>query len=275
MSEGTRPLALVTGASAGIGTCFAERLAEKGYDLVLVARRRERLEALAKRLTELHRVSVDVQPADLTYPSELREVEARIAAEPRLELLVNNAGFGTVSLFKDMEPDRIENEILLNALAVARLARAAVGPFVERGSGSIINVSSGAGFQPGPWFANYSATKAFVTSLSEALAGELEGTGVRVQVLCPGPVRTEFGEVAGADESQLPDLIVQSPDDVVAASLAALEKNQVVCTTSAFVGISAALAGLMPRGLSRRVGLALARRTFGQVTTDEEEPDQG
>jgi hypothetical protein len=274
MSEDSRPVALVTGASAGIGTCFAERLAEKGYDLVLVARRRERLEALAKDLTERHGVAVDVLPADLTDPAELREVEARIAREARLELLVNNAGFGTVSLFQDMEPDRIEGEILLNTLAVARLARAAVGPFVERGRGSIINVSSGAGFQPGPWFANYSATKAYVTSLSEALAGELEGTGVRVQALCPGPVRTEFSEVAGADESQLTDLIVQSPDDVVDASLAALEKDQVVCTTSTFIGVSAALSGLLPRGISRRVSLALARRTFGQVTKDPDR-DQG
>jgi short-subunit dehydrogenase len=268
MSAASPPLALVTGASAGIGTCFAERLASQGHALILVARRRERLEALAKRLGEEHGVPVHALPADLTDPAELRGVEARIAAEPRLELLVNNAGFGTVSLFQDMEPDRIEQEILLNVLAVARLARAAVGPFVARGRGAIINVSSGAGFQPGPWFANYSATKAFVTSLSEALAGELEGTGVRVQALCPGPVRTEFGEVAGADESQIPDLLVQTPDDVVDASLAALEKDQVVCTTSTFVGVSAALAGLLPRGIARRASLALARRTFGRATRE-------
>lgn len=263
MTRGSRPLALVTGASAGIGTCFAQRLAEKGHDLVLVARRRERLEALAKGLAESHGVGADVLPADLTDPTELRAVEERVASEPRLELLVNNAGFGTVSLFQEMDADRIEDEIRLNVLALARLARAAVGPFAERGRGSIINVSSGAGFQPGPWFANYSATKAFVTSLSEALAGELQGTGVRVQALCPGPVATEFSDVAGADESRLPAAVVQTPEQVVDASLAALEKDQVVCTTSAFVGITSALAGLMPRAVSRRIGLELARRTFG------------
>jgi short-subunit dehydrogenase len=258
----TRPLALVTGASAGIGLCFAERLAEMGHDLILVARRRDRLEDLARRLGADYGADVEVQPADLTDTAELRKIEDRIAAEPRLSLLLNNAGFGTVGLFQDVEPDRLEAEIRLNVLALSRLARAAVGPMVERGAGTIINVSSGAGFQPGPWFANYSATKAFVTSLSEALAGELEGTGVRVQVLCPGPVTTEFAEVAGGDEENVPAMLVQTPEQVVEASLAALEKNQVVCTTSAFIGFSAALSSLLPRGVSRRLGLALARRTF-------------
>jgi short-subunit dehydrogenase len=258
----TRPLALVTGASAGIGLCFAERLAEQGHDLILVARRRDRLEDLARRLGADCGADVEVQPADLTDPAELRKIEDRITAEPRLSLLVNNAGFGTVGRFQDVEPDRIESEIRLNVLALARLARAAVGPMVERGAGAIINVSSGAGFQPGPWFANYSATKAFVTSLSEAMAGELEGTGVRVQALCPGPVTTEFAEVAGGDEESVPDFLVQTPEQVVDASLTALEKDQVVCATSTFVGVSAALTSLLPRGISRRLGLALARRTF-------------
>ncbi len=261
-SPDTRPLALVTGASAGIGLCFAERLAEQGHDLILVARRRDRLEDLARRLGADCGADVEVQPADLTDPAELRKIEDRIIAEPRLSLLVNNAGFGTVGRFQDVEPDRIESEIRLNVLALARLARAAVGPMVERGAGAIINVSSGAGFQPGPWFANYSATKAFVTSLSEAMAGELEGTGVRVQALCPGPVSTEFAEVAGTDEGSLPDMLVQTPEQVVDASLTALEKDQVVCATSTFVGVSAALTSLLPRGISRRLGLALARRTF-------------
>lgn len=258
----TRPLALVTGASAGIGLCFAERLAEKGHDLILVARRRDRLEDLARRLGADCGADVEVQPADLTDAAELRKIEDRIAAEPRLSLLVNNAGFGSVGRFHDLEPDRIEGEIRLNVLALSRLTRAAVAPMVERGAGAIINVSSGAGFQPGPLFANYSATKAFVTSLTEALASELEGTGVRVQALCPGPVTTEFAEVAGTDESRLPDIVVQTPEQVVDVSLAALEKGQVVCPTSALVGASAVLEGLLPRGVSRRIGLALARRTF-------------
>jgi hypothetical protein len=178
--SGPRRRALVTGASAGIGTAFAERLARDGYDLLLVARRRERLEELAKQLRESHRVEVEVLVADLVDAGDLLTVEQRVAARPGLDLLVNNAGFGTAGAFLESDPDREEQEILLNNVALVRLTRAALPRMAERGRGAVVNVSSMAGFLPAPYNATYGATKAFVTSFSEALAEELRGTGVRV-----------------------------------------------------------------------------------------------
>ena len=145
----TRPLGLVTGASSGIGRAFAERLAAGGYDLALVARRHEQLEALAKRLGESFEARVELLPADLTRTEDLGRVEARLRGEPAVDLLVNSAGFGTGRPFLEVEPDRIEGEIRLNALATIRLVRAALPGMVSRARGAIINVSSAMGFQDG------------------------------------------------------------------------------------------------------------------------------
>jgi short-subunit dehydrogenase len=240
-----RPLALVTGASAGIGLAFAERLAKDGHDLILVARRGERLEALAKSLGESHRTKVEVLVADLTDAGDLLTVERR-AAEG-VDLLVNNAGFGTVGAFCDLDPDDEEREILLNCLALHRLTRAALPPMVERGSGGVINVSSMAGFLPSPYNATYAATKAFVNSFTEALAEELRGTGVSVQALCPGFTRTEFQDVAQVDTSAIPSFAWMEAAPVVDASLKALESGEVICVP----GVANRLASLGARGLPR------------------------
>jgi uncharacterized protein len=231
----TRPRALVTGASSGIGAAFAERLAHDGYDLIVVARRRENLEALARRLHDSEHISVEVIAVDLARPDGLRAVEKRIADESSLELLVNNAGFGGYMPFVQLDPDKAEELINLQVLAVTRLTRAALPGMIARGHGSIINVSSRLAFSGSlgssqlPKRATYAGTKAFINTFTQLLQSELEGTGVRVQALCPGVVQTEFHERVGADPSRFPPEIVMKPEEVVAASLAGLRLGEVIC----------------------------------------------
>jgi hypothetical protein len=226
--------ALVTGASSGIGQAFAERLARDRYDLILVARRRDRLEALAAKLRERESVSVDVLAADLSKSDELREVESRITREPSLDLLVNNAGFGAYAPFVELAPERAEELIRVQVLAVTLLTRAALPGMIVRRKGAVINVSSRLAFSgslpspPLPKRAVYAATKSYINTFSRIVANEVAGTGVRVQALCPGVVRTEFHEVQGMDASRFP-VGIMAPEDVVAASLAGLERDEVIC----------------------------------------------
>jgi len=254
-----RSLALVTGASSGIGKAFAPRLAAEGYDLVLVARRREQLGVLAKQLGESSDVRVEVLSADLTRPEDLRTVEARLQREPVVDLLVNSAGFGTGRPFLEVAPDRIEDEIRLNALATIRLVRAALPGMVSRGRGAIINVSSAMGFQGNPFFANYGATKAYLSNVTQALADEHRGTGVRFQALCPGPFHTEFGEVAGIDDGGFPAFTVLRPEQVVNASLRALAKGKEICIPGVAMRTTAWLTARLPSRISR-----LFYRQFGK-----------
>jgi short-subunit dehydrogenase len=254
-----RSLALVTGASSGIGKAFAPRLAAEGYDLVLVARRREQLGVLARQLGESSEVRVEVLSADLTRPEDLRTVEARLQREPVVDLLVNSAGFGTGRPFLEVTPDRIDDEIRLNALATIRLVRAVLPGMVSRGRGAIINVSSAMGFQGNPFFANYGATKAYLSNVTQALADEHRGTGVRFQALCPGPVRTEFGEVAGIDDGGFPAFTVLRPEQVVDASLRALAKGKEICIPGVAMRTTAWLTTRLPSRISR-----LFYRQFGK-----------
>jgi short-subunit dehydrogenase len=230
-----RPRAVVTGASSGIGAAFAERLARDGYDLVLVARRRERLEALARQFHETQHATVEVFVADLAQASELYAVERRIAEDTALELLVNSAGFGGYMPFVSLDPDGAEELIRLQVVAVTRLTRAALPGMVTRGHGAIINVSSRLAFSGAlsephlPKRAVYAATKAYLNTFTQILHQELEGTGVNVQALCPGVVRTEFHERMGLDPGRFPPAIVMSPQDIVEASLAGLRLGEVIC----------------------------------------------
>jgi short-subunit dehydrogenase len=230
-----RPRALVTGTSSGIGAAFAERLARDQYDVMVVARRRERLEALAQRLHEHHHVEVEVMAADLTQRDQLLAVEKRIAEDAALELLVNNAGFGGYMPFVALDPDRAEELIRLQVTAVTRLTRAALPGMIARGHGAIVNVASRLAFSAAlsaptmPKRATYAATKAYVVAFTQLLHDELAGTGVRVQAVCPGVVRTEFHERMGQDPARIPAAIVMSPEDVVEASLAGLRLGEVVC----------------------------------------------
>ena len=224
-----RRSATVTGASAGIGQAFAERLARDGFDLCIVARNAGRLQALAKRLRREHGIQVQVLPADLTDPVALRGLERQLARDARLELLVNDAGMGDFGAFADRDREVADAEIRLNVLAVVRLTHAALRGMLRRGRGAVINVSSTAAFQPLPYVAIYGATKAFLNSFTEALHEELRGSGVRVQALCPGLTHTEIFARAGADVSGVPSFLWMEPAAVVAESLSALERDALVC----------------------------------------------
>ncbi len=177
-----------------------------------MARNAARLQALAKRLRGEHGIQVQVLSTDLTDPVTLRALERRLARDAHLELLVNDAGMGDFGAFASRDREIEEAEIRLNALAVVRLTHAALGGMLRRGRGAVINVSSTAAFQPCPYFAIYGATKAFLTSFTEALHEELRGSGVRVQALCPGLTHTEIFERAGADVSGLPSSLWMEPE---------------------------------------------------------------
>ena len=192
---------MITGASVGIGEQFARQLSERGHDVVLVARHAGRLDALAKEIEARDGAHAEVLAADLTDADQLATVEARVRT---VDLLVNNAGFGTFGPFHTLDVDIETREINLNIIALVRLTHAAAAAMVERGRGGILNVSSLAGFQPGPSNATYSATKAFVTSFTEAVHEELKGTGVSVTALCPGFTHTEFQERANAPRATCP-----------------------------------------------------------------------
>ena len=263
-SGGPRRLALVTGASAGIGRAFAERLAREAWDLVLVARRRARLDELAAKLRDAHGRRVDVLAVDLTAASGLHAVEARIAEEPTLELLVNNAGFGTSGPFAELDRSGEEQELRLNVVALVRLTHAALAAFRARGHGTVVNVSSLAGFQPAPYTATYAATKAFVNSFTQAVSEELRGSGVRLQLLCPGFTRTEFQEVAGARTEEIPGFAWMEPEAVVDASLAGLRRGDLIVVPGAGNKVMGAVLRSLPSAAARRLGAALIRRTLAQ-----------
>ncbi|HYR61200.1 MAG TPA: SDR family oxidoreductase [Actinomycetota bacterium] len=206
MNDGqdTRRLALITGASGGIGYELALLFAKDGYDLVLVARSAEKLSALAQRLQHDHGVQVRRIVKDLAAPGAPAEIHAELAAASvHVDVLVNNAGAGLLGKFADLDMDGDVGMLQLNVVAPTLLTRLFLPPMLERGSGRILNVASTAAFQPGPLMAVYYATKAYLLSLSEALANELAGTGVTVTALCPGPTETGFASHAGTEKSRL------------------------------------------------------------------------
>jgi len=228
-----RPRALVTGASSGIGRVFAQRLARDGSDLILVARRQERLAELARRVEE-DGAHVEVVVADLATSEGLAAVERRVAVSD-ITMLVNNAGFQTYMPFVELDPDYAEAQIRVQVTAVVRLSRAVLPGMLARRSGAIINVSSMLAFSAGmdrpflPKRAAYAATKAFVNAFTETLSTELAGTGVQMQALCPAVVRTEFHDVDGKPVLR-PNVPVMEPEDVVDASLAGLVLGDVICS---------------------------------------------
>jgi short-subunit dehydrogenase len=245
-----------------LGTAFAEALARRGFDLVVVARRRERLEALAEELRDCYEVAVQVLAADLTQAADLQAIESRVASDASLTVLVNNAGVGTIGRFAELDPDREEAEVRLNVVALSRLTRAALPGMIARGLGGIINVSSVTALLPGPYHATYGATKAFVNSFTEALHEELRGTGVRVQALCPGFTRTEFQERAGVASRRVPSFAWMSPEYVAEASLAALRRGALVCVPGPLYQSLTTLVALLPRSLVRSIHGITSRRVL-------------
>ena len=251
--------ALVTGASSGIGEAFVRRLAALGHDVVLVARREDRLRALASELSG-QGVDVEVLAADLTTEEGVVSVEQRLTAPTKpVDLLVNNAGFGTSGVFAELALDRELEMIELNVVAVVRLTRAALDSMRGRGAGSIVNVASLASFQALPRNATYAATKAFVTSFTEALAEEMRGSGIRLQALCPGFTDTEFHATAAWSSGWLPGCVWQSPEQVVEASLGALESGRVVVVPGLLNKVAVRASWLLPRKVVSRLVNAGAR----------------
>jgi uncharacterized protein len=254
--------ALVTGASSGIGLELARGLARRGSDLVIAARREDRLEELADELTGAYAIDVEVIAADLTDPEERGRVEHRIRdVAPPIDLLVNNAGFGTYGPFVRQDVDSETAEIELNVLAPLRLMHLALPGMVERGHGAVLNVSSTAGFQPLPYNATYSSTKAFLTRLTEAVSEEVRGEGVRVMALCPGFVRTEFQERAEIDEGVIPSPAFMDPVTIAETGLEALAGSSTVISVPGLMYKGAALVSrFTPRPVRRRLIGAVMRR---------------
>lgn len=215
--------ALITGASSGIGAVYADRLAARGHDLLLVARNEARLRAQAQKLSSQYGVTADILVADLNDPADLRKVEARLATDARIGMLVNNAGFGGAGTLAQSSVDDMERMIGVNVTAVMRLAYAAAPAFASRGAGTLVNIASIAAIAPEVLNGVYGGTKAFVLAFSRSLHKELAEKGVRVQVVLPGATGTEFWDIAGLPSSNLPESWVMTPQTLVDAALLDLD----------------------------------------------------
>ncbi|MBZ5607748.1 MAG: SDR family oxidoreductase [Acidobacteriia bacterium] len=254
--------ALITGASSGIGAAFAEALAARGLDLVLVARRKELLERLARGLEQSRGIATEVLEADLTLNQDLALVEQRIAAAANLELLVNNAGFGTRGKFFNVDARSQDQMHRLHVLATMRLTHAALEGMVQRGRGGVINVSSVAAFWQSPGSVSYCATKCWMNSFTEGLALELAGSRspVSVQALCPGYTRSEFHDTAGMKREAIPSSWWMTAEDVVAASLRGLERGDTFVIPGWRYQAAVFLLKHAPRVLLRRIAVHQMRR---------------
>ena len=251
---------LITGASAGLGEGFARALAAERKDLILTARRVDRLEALAAELRVKHDVAVHLFPADLTDPDAPAKLLADIAAAGlEIEQLVNNAGFGMQGGFAAGDATDQLGMIDLNCRALVALTHGVLPTMIARKSGGVLNIASTASFQPGPWMAVYYATKAFVLSFSEAIHEEVRPHGIRVAALCPGPTRTEFADRAGMGDSALFKTFGSSADAVVRDGLKALANNQAVRISGAANVVMAESIRLTPRFLARRIAGSLQK----------------
>ncbi len=254
--ENTKPLALVTGASSGIGAAFARRLASEGYRLILVARRRDRLEAFARELG-----NAEALAADLTRAEDLEAVAARIKAASDLDLLVNNAGFGSLGRFFQIPVEGQLDMHRLHVMATVRLTHAALSVMVPRGNGAVINVSSVAGFGTSPGSVSYCATKAWMNNFSEGLYFELKGvrSPVRIQALCPGFTYTEFHDVIGMDRKSVPARLWMRPEAIVDASLRGLARDRLYVIPGTAYKVVARAMGWMPLWLRHLLALRYAK----------------
>lgn len=251
---------LITGASSGLGAEFAQHLARRGADLVLVARRRDRLEELARRLHDAHGVRTTVIEADLSAPDAAGSLVAELEARDiKVSSLVNNAGFGMAGPIAEADPRQLHEMVMLNVATLTDLTRALLPQLVQDGRGVLVNIASAAAYQPLPGMAAYAASKAYVLSLTQALAYETRDSGLRVLALSPGPTRTEFFEVAGAEKAGVGRF--QTPRRVVGTALRALDaKRPWPDVVPGRVNAAAArLVGAMPRRLVLRVAARAVR----------------
>lgn len=256
-----KQVALITGASSGIGEVFARKLSARGYRVVLVARRKERLEKLAAELPDAESL-----PADLTVESDLGAVEARIAAMPNLDFLINNAGFGVQGAFFDSDVETQNKMHLLHIIATERLTHSALRGMTARSGGNIINVSSVAGFFASPFSVSYCSTKAWINRFTEAIYLELKSLNspVRVQALCPGFTHTEFQDVIGMDRSKIPSFLWTSAESVVETSLRCLDQNRLFVIPGWQYRLFVEIYRYFPRALRHRLTLRYAV-SFGKA----------
>jgi uncharacterized protein len=256
--------ALVTGASSGIGEAMVHLLGQAGIPQVLVARRVDRLQMLATRYP-----AIEVLAADLATAKGVAAVVERVTDEQRspIDLVVNNAGFGTSGDFYTLDPDRLADEIGVNIVALTLISRAALGVMVPRGKGFVLNVSSVASFQPAPRLAVYAATKAYVTSLTESLHEEVRGTGVHVTALCPGLTRTEFQSVSSTASyaKRFPRFTWLTAEGVAEAGLRGVAKGQALSIPGVLYKGMVVAVGLAPRSLLRRAAGFVRREKNAQA----------
>ncbi len=251
--------ALITGASSGIGLELAEQLGAAKVGLVVVARREDRLREIERRFP-----GTEVIVADLTTPEGVKAVVDRIANPhlPEIDLVVNNAGFGTSGHMHRIDPDRLSREIRLNVEALTRIMHAAVAAMIPRGIGYVLNVSSVASFQASPGLAVYSATKAYVTSLTEGVSEELRHTGVRVTALCPGLTKTEFQSVSNTSglATEFPDFVWTSVPMVARTGLRAVAAGKTLAVPGLLYKVLVGFSTIIPRGASRKITRIITRR---------------
>jgi short-subunit dehydrogenase len=258
--------ALVTGASSGIGEQLSRQLAARGISLVLTARGKDRLEALAAELGSAHGIGTRVVAADLSTASGVDEALARIAAlELPIDHLIGNAGFGMNGDFADGDPAEQRRMIVLNCEAIVALTRALLPGMIERGRGGVMHVSSTAAFQPAATFAEYAATKTFVLHFTEGLHEELRGTGVHAMVFCPGPVHTNFQERAHFRIAKIQEPMTMSAADTARHAIEDYERGCVVSIPGALNRVGTVLASAAPRSLVRRVAGALMKSGVRRV----------
>ncbi len=247
-------VAVITGASSGIGAVYADRLAKRGYDLILVARNETKLKSLSARLASETGRSVKVLPADLNNKADLAKVEATLRDDASITLLVNNAGIGAITPLLGTHVEKMDDIISLNITALTRLTYAAAPAFVARGAGTIINIASVVGISPETLNGVYGASKAYVLAFSHSLQHELADKGIRIQALLPGATATDLWEKAGLPHQKLPSEIVMSPEDVVDAALVGLDQGELVTIPSLQDGDEWTRFEAARRAISRQFG---------------------
>ncbi len=267
----SRSLAVVTGASSGIGAEFAEQLAARGYDLLLVARREERLDSLGRLLSERYSIRSESYVADLADHDHVTQLTNRLRAEPQLGFLVNNAGFGTQGLFWEVSLESQEAMHQVHVMATMRLSHAALEVMVAGGEGAIVNVSSVASFTLSAGGCSYCATKTWMTNFSEGLAVDLRraGSAVQVQALCPGFTLTEFHDVMGVNRGRIPTGLWMKPEQIVDASFRGFAEGKVIVVPGLPYKFIRFLVWALPPGVRRwaalRSGRAMGRdRRLGE-----------
>jgi len=232
MTTANKGTALITGASTGIGAVYADRLAKRGYDLILVARDKTKLQSVADAIKAKYANRVEVISADLTAKADLHSVEARLRSDESISLLVNNAGLGATAKLIDADPDDLEKMIYLNVTALTRLSSAVVPGFVARGNGVVINIASIVALAPEMLNGAYSGSKAYVVNFTQSMHHELSDKGIKVQAVLPGAIDTPFWDKSGLPVHNLPSQIVMTPENLVDASLAGFDKGELITIPS-------------------------------------------